>query len=115
MRNLIWISLTIYVLIFNAFGSESKRQTIRLFPGYISKITCDGKLLVSSVGNDVLIRLEPLPQTLGCAVLLKPQASSGRTNLVLETSAGSIQTTLEVRIGSPSGNDLKIKLQGDRT
>jgi hypothetical protein len=88
---------------------------VRIYAGYISKVTCDGKLLVSSVGNDLLVRLEALPSALGCGVLLKPLQSSGRTNLVLETSAGSIQTTLEVRSGMPTGRDLKVRLQGDHT
>ncbi len=102
-----------------SFSSQARdresKPTIRLFPGYISKISCDGKLVLSAVGNESMVRLEPLPSTLGCAVLIKPSTTSGRTNIILETSAGSIKATLDIRVGSPQPSDLEIRLKGDRT
>lgn len=94
-------------------AEKSLNPTLRIFPGYVTKVSCEGKLLVSSIGNDGMIRLEPLPATLGCAVLLKPLAASGRTNLILETSSSSVQVTVEVRTGIPTNQDLQVSLKGD--
>lgn len=87
---------------------------VRLHPGYVTKITCPGRLLASAVGSDHAVKLEALPKELGCSVLLKPLSTLGRTNLLLETTAGSFTRILEV---SPSGQrptsrDLLIDLRG---
>jgi len=105
---------TIFSSVSHADDAGAK-PTIRLFPGYISKITCDGKLVVSAVGNESIVRIEPLPNTLGCAVLIRPSTNSGRTNLILETSAGSIRATLDIRVGTPQPMDLEIRMKGDRS
>ena len=87
---------------------------IRLYPGYVTRIQCEGKLLISAVGNDALVRLEALPKELGCGVLLKPAAGTGRTNLVLETSTGTIERLIEIEPPKtqPHGADLKYSLRG---
>lgn len=90
-------------------------ETIRLYPGYVTRIECNGRLLVSAVGNDALVRLEALPKELGCGVLLKPLATSGRTNLILETSAGTIEQVLEIEApakDAPRAKDLVVQLKG---
>lgn len=94
----------------SAFASEG----IRLHPGYIVKVHCEGRLLVSAVGNDSLVRLEALPKELGCGVLLKPLAPAGRTNLILETSAGTLNRTVEIQAvaRSPHAEDLEFFLKG---
>jgi hypothetical protein len=71
-------------------------QNIFIWAGYVTKIRCEGKLLISAIGEQGLFTLEALPQNIGCGVLLKPLAKSGRTNLVLETSTGSINVLLEI-------------------
>lgn len=80
-----------------AIGSEP----IKIYPGYVSKIHCEGRLLVSAVGNDSMVRLEALPKDLGCGVLLKPLVSAGQTNLILETTGGTVERLIEV--GRPLG------------
>jgi hypothetical protein len=70
--------------------------SVYLYPGYVTKVECTGKLLVSAVGNEALVVLSALPQELGCGVLLKPLGPSGRTNLILETSTGSIERVIEI-------------------
>ncbi len=71
-------------------------QGLRLQPGYIYRVRCEGRLLVSAVGNEGLLRLEALPKELGCGAVLKPLHSTGRTNLILETSAGTVIRTVEI-------------------
>lgn len=102
--------ITLLVVIFSAHADQS----IRLFPGYVTKVFCQGKLLVSSLGNDSLVRLEPYPKEIGCAVILKPLSVSGRTNLVLETSSSSIQSTLEIKTGTPNSKDLQVYLKEEK-
>jgi hypothetical protein len=102
-------------LLFPLSTSASDARTLQLFPGYISQIKCEGRLLVSAVGDDRLVRLEALPKDLGCGVLLKPGAPSGRTNLILETSIGTIRRILVIRsmVTPPSAADLKHLLKGE--
>lgn len=86
---------------------------IVLYSGFITKVRCEGKLLISAVGEPNMVALEALPQQVGCGVLLKPLAKFGRTNLVLETSTGSI--SLFVEIAAPNGRldlsklDVKVR------
>lgn len=89
-------------------------QSLRLYPGYVTRVECSGRLLVSAVGNEALVRLEALPKELGCGVLLKPLSASGRTNLILETSSGTIERVVEVGAGKnpPKSEDLFYRLQG---
>ena len=69
---------------------------IVLHAGYVTKVRCEGKLLISAVGESSLVALEALPQNVGCGVLLKPLTKTGRTNLVLETSTGSVSILVEI-------------------
>jgi hypothetical protein len=91
----------------------SESDALRLYPGYVTRIGCEGRLLVSSVGNEALVRLEALPKELGCGVLVKPLAASGRTNLILETSAGTIERVLSVERagGMPRARELRYGLR----
>lgn len=100
-----------------AFGKET---SIKLFPGFVTKIQCEGRLLVSAIGNEDLVRLEPLPKELGCGVLLKPLhlKSNGpsQTNLLLETSTGTIRKMIQVTTNSsPPGSaaDLIHQFKGE--
>lgn len=97
-----------------AAARASETGPVRLYPGYITRIQCEGRLLISAVGNDALVRLEALPKELGCGVLLKPAVGAGRTNLVLETSTGTIERLLEVEPvkAQPRGSDLRYFLKG---
>ena len=87
---------------------------MRLFAGYLTQIRCEGRLLVSAIGDDHLVRLEALPKDLGCGVLLKPASASGRTNLILETSTGTIRKILVIEGGTsrPNEHDLQFFLKG---
>ena len=76
--------------------ARSSDDVLHLKVGFIQKISCNGRLYVSAVGNDSLVRLEALPKELGCAVILKPTGIIGTTNLILETSTGTVMKRLEV-------------------
>ena len=95
--------------------------TLKLSTGLIYKIQCEGRLLVSAVGNDEILRLEALPKELGCGALLKPTGKLGTTNLVLETSTGTLTRWVEVQ-GPASPNarpplefQLRVEAQGRAT
>ena len=86
--------------------------SIVLYPGFVTKIQCEGRLLVSAVGNDAIVQLEALPRELGCGVILKPLAkATGKTNLLLETSTGTVDQELEVRAGTPRLNERVIRVR----
>lgn len=86
-------------LISSALASD---PALRLYPGYTTKVLCQGKLHLSVVGSEQLVQLEALPKELGCGVFLRPRAGSGRTNLILETSTGSVERIVEIRAaGTP--------------
>ena len=91
MRFLFFVSF--FVGINPAWSSD---DVLRLKIGFVHKVLCSGRLYVSAVGNDSLVRLEALPKELGCAVILKPTGIIGSTNLILETSTGTIERKLEV-------------------
>ena len=95
--------------------SVAATEAIHLFPGYVTRIHCEGRLLVSAVGNDALVRLEALPSDIGCGVLLKPSANAGRTNLILETSTGTAQRVIEIHAETknPGTQDLNRPVRGD--
>lgn len=85
----------LYLILLVGVGVHAE-ETLKLKAGFVHKLSCEGRLFVSSIGNDNLVRLEALPKELGCAVILKPIASSGRTNLILETSTGTIERLIEI-------------------
>ncbi len=74
---------------------------LKLTTGFIYKLRCEGRLLISAVGDESLLRLDPLPKDSGCGAILKPMGPTGVTNLLLETSSGSIGRTVEVSNPSP--------------
>ena len=88
--------MKIFILILLLGSSVYAEDVLKLRAGFVKKLTCEGKLYASSIGNDNLVRLEALPKELGCAVILKPIASSGRTNLILETSTGTMERLIEI-------------------
>lgn len=94
-------------------AQAASTSTVVLNAGYITKVRCEGRILISAVGEPGLVALEALPANVGCGVLLKPLAKSGRTNLVLETTTGSVG--LLVEIVSPNGRvdrsqlDVKVR------
>ena len=83
------------ILISGTIPAWSAEDVLKLRVGFVQKVSCSGKLYVSAVGNDSLVRLEALPKELGCAVILKPTGLYGRTNLILETSTGTVVKILE--------------------
>ena len=86
-------------------------ELIILYAGYLTQVKCSGRLLVSAIGNDRLVILEPLPKDLGCGVVLKPTGIAGRTNLLLETSTGPISLMVDVRAGGiPKPEQLTIEV-----
>jgi hypothetical protein len=92
-------------------------SSIHLYPGYVTKVECEGKLLVSAIGNDRAVMLAALPKELGCGVLLKPLATSGRTNLILETSTGTVERVVEVSSPtkvSPTTRELFYQVNGGK-
>lgn len=84
-------------------------KPIPLSVGYVSKIICHGKLLVSAIGNDSIIELNALPRELGCGVLVRPKAEFGRTNIILETTSGTVNQVLEITKNKTT--DLEIELK----
>ncbi len=102
------------LLVLTLLSTAYAADRISLYPGYVTKIHCDGRLLVSAVGNDALVRLDALPKELGCGVLLKPVVSGGYSNLILETSAGTISTLIEIepKAKPPKASELEFQLKG---
>jgi hypothetical protein len=100
-------------MIFLLAAALAGGNVVQLYPGYVTRIQCEGRLLVSAVGNTALVQLEAMPKELGCGVLLKPLAS-GRTNLIVETSAGTIERVLVAVEGhtAPSSSDLVFRFRG---
>jgi hypothetical protein len=95
-------------------------ETLKLYPGFVTKLQCEGRLLVSAVGDDNLVHLEPLPKVLGCGVLLKPLMGPHRetrsTNLLLETSTGPIRRMISIAGPSekPKLPELNQSSKGDK-
>ena len=83
-----------FFIAYASYGSTDR--SIVIFNGFVSKIHCEGKLLISAVGDPKILFLEALPPQIGCGVLIKPLVQSGRTNLVLETTSGSVSAIIEI-------------------
>ena len=81
-----------------AFAHASTDEVIHLKVGFVQKVTCKGRLYISAVGDDRLVRLEALPKELGCGVVLKPVGKVGVTNLVLETSTGTEFKNIQIGV-----------------
>jgi hypothetical protein len=88
--------MSMLILMMVLSGAQSAEELIHLKAGFVHKVSCEGKPFISVVGNDAIVRLEALPEELGCGVILKPLVSSGKTNLVLETSVGTIQKNIQI-------------------
>ena len=113
MKRLIVTLLGISGLISSAaLGARAPITGLRLAYGYVYRVRCDGRLLVSAVGNESLIRLDALPRELGCGAVLKPLQSSGKTNLIFETSAGTVIRAVEIVSRLEGGAGLEIDLTG---
>lgn len=82
-------------------GTASASSVLPLPIGYVTKVTCNGRLLISAIGNDRLVELSALPRELGCGALLKPRADRGKTNLVLETTSGTVIQLIEITNSPP--------------
>ena len=95
-------------------AARAETQNLAVFYGFVTKVSCEGRVLASAVGSDQLVQLEPLPQAIGCGVVLKPVSKSGSTNLILETSSGTVHRTISVvdpqgRV--PKASDLMISVR----
>jgi len=104
---------TALLILIAPLAQASDGGKVSLYPGFVTKVQCRGKVLVSAVGNESLVRLEPLPNEMGCGVILKAKARSGTTNLILETSTGTHRPMIEIRPNAkPSPADLLLDLGG---
>ncbi len=103
MRNFIlpnhWASALGSGLLLFAVVAKAASPPIRIAPGYVYKLRCEGRLILSAIGNESLFRLEALPREVGCGALLKATAPSGVTNLILETSTGTVKRLIEIAPG----------------
>lgn len=81
------------------------KETLTLRKGFLKRVECKGRLYASGVGDDSIVEMEVLPSNLGCGVILKPVAA-GSTNLILETSTGSIEKNLTI-IGAVQKKEVK--------
>jgi len=101
------------ILCFYAQCAFAGSEVITLYVGYVTRVECQGRLLISAIGNDSLVRLEALPKEIGCGVLLKPLATQGETNLLLETSSNTVKAILRiVPHGRPQASDLELFMVG---
>jgi hypothetical protein len=91
-RNLGLLLLITSVL---ASGSADAAPVLILKKGFLKKVECKGRLYASGVGDDQVVEMEVLPSNLGCGVILKPIAA-GSTNLILETSTGTLERNISV-------------------
>lgn len=106
--------LILGMLLLSTLNSESASiPTLRFKPGYVYKIRCEGRLLISSIGNESLIQAAPLPKEIGCGMILKPIAPKGSTNLLIETSIGTIQRLIEVDPNTPSPTEKEFILTSE--
>ena len=87
---MIW---TLFFLLSPALAAEP----LVLKPGFVRKLHCEGKLYLSSIGNPNLVELQALPKEIGCGVFGSTLASTGETDLILETSVGTISRVIEIR------------------
>ena len=88
----------------SSFGADE--APLKLTVGYIYKLRCEGRLLISAIGDEALLRLEPLPRDSGCGAIVKPLGPTGITNILLETSSGSVSRLVQVSNpipGNPPG------------
>ena len=98
--------------LFLSLPARAEPSAIKLYPGFVVKVQCEGKLLVSAIGNDAWITLEALPKELGCGVILKPTGRGiGKSNLLLETSTGTIDREVDIVEGIPTQSERVIRVR----
>ena len=115
MRTSISSILMVACISFDSLIALAGSTDITLYTGFVSKVRCEGRLMVSAVGDSTLVQLQALPKEMGCAVLLKPLGSTGKTNLILETSTGSITRIVRISSVVPDRSGrLEWKLKGDQ-
>jgi hypothetical protein len=90
-------------------GRALATETVSIPYGYVTKLSCKGKLLVSAIGDERLLELSALPKEIGCGVLLRPRLPSGQTNLILETSGGTIHRLLSVSRLVPKTTEIELE------
>jgi hypothetical protein len=99
----------------SASAAGATPPSLRLYVGFVTKLQCEGRLLVSAVGNESLVQLEALPRELGCGAILKPTGrATGRTNLLLETSTGTLDLEIEIIEGIPTRQERVVRLSANR-
>jgi hypothetical protein len=76
--------------------AKKKPEVLYLYPGFVTKVECEGRLYLSSVGNEKIVDRQEIPTQFGCGLMLKPKARGGKTNLKIETSTGSIERLLVI-------------------
>jgi len=110
-------SVLVFLLLSFANSAQSdSASVIKLYPGFITKIECKGRLLLSAVGDETLVQKAGLPNEMGCGLLLKPLKESSYTNLILETSTGTIRRSVEITKAGPKQpfNESQILMEGDQ-
>lgn len=96
--------------IFALSARAEAAENVNLAFGFVTKLSCRGRLLISAIGDDRLFELSALPKEIGCGVLLRPKQSSGHTNLILETTGGTIHRLLTI---SKSAQKTQIELENN--
>ena len=89
------------------FSNLSNASDLTLYFGFVTKVKCQGKLSASVIGNDALVKFEPMPSELGCGGFLKPLQQKGQTNFFIETNVTSSKAVIFVTDKLP---DSKIEL-----
>ena len=107
--------IILIALLVSQSGRAESSKPIHLYPGYTTRINCQGRLLLSAIGNDQLVQLDALPSELGCGMLLRPKTGKGRTDLAAETSAGSILriVNIETENSQPEASALIYVISGE--
>jgi hypothetical protein len=77
-------------------------EVIPLYPGFLTRDRCHGRLKLSAVGDESLVERQALPATSECGVILRPLGKTGRTDLLLETTTGSVHRILEIQSSGPT-------------
>lgn len=86
------------------------QDSVKIAQGYVYKFRCEGRLLVSAVGDERLVRLEALPREIGCGAIVKSVSGLGITNIIFETTQGSFSRVIQITSHSqiPKSTDVLI-------
>jgi hypothetical protein len=109
------IPLVLLSLFTSSLVQAGNREIITVYNGYKTQIHCRGTLYISAIGNDNLVKKEAFPEKMReCGIILSPLQASGRTDLLLKTSAGDFHPILEIRNAQqPKASDLEVYLSHD--